>query len=224
MASNIVPDTIDDAYPVAGQDNDSQGFRDNFNIIKTNFTYAKQEIETLQDDTAKTNADNNFFENENFRYISKQESIKASSTNASDEDKEINLTNGHHHLVTIANADRTLTFTGWTAHTDDGIQPDGEYQEMIVHIQGDGTPRTVTFASKNAAGTDTADYWVQNTSRQDISGASTDASGLRIDWFAGAAQIITTDVTNRVHKIKAYTMDNGNSLYLEYIGTFNKIT
>ena len=41
MASNIVPDTIDDAYPVAGQDNDSQGFRDNFNIIKTNFTYAK---------------------------------------------------------------------------------------------------------------------------------------------------------------------------------------
>ena len=63
MASNIVPDTIDDTYPVAGQDNNSQGFRDNFNIIKTNFTSAKSEIETLQDNTAKTNADNVFFEN-----------------------------------------------------------------------------------------------------------------------------------------------------------------
>ena len=58
MASNIVPDTIDDAYPVAGEDNDSQGFRDNFNIIKTNFTYSKSEIEDLQDNTAKTNTDN----------------------------------------------------------------------------------------------------------------------------------------------------------------------
>ena len=36
MASNIVDTTIDETYPVAGVDNDSQGFRDNFNIIKTN--------------------------------------------------------------------------------------------------------------------------------------------------------------------------------------------
>ena len=207
MASNIVPDTIDDAYPVAGQDNDSQGFRDNFNIIKTNFTYAKSEIETLQDDTAKTNATNVFFENENSRYISRLESIKASSSNASDEDKEIDLSNGHHHIVTIANADRTLTFTGWTAHVDDGVAPDGEYQEMIVHIQGDGVPRTVTFASKNASGTDTDTYWVQDATE-----------------FSGAKQISTTDVTNRIHKVKAYTWDNGVNLYLEYIGTFNRLS
>ena len=30
MASNINPNNIDTTYPVAGQDNDSQGFRDNF--------------------------------------------------------------------------------------------------------------------------------------------------------------------------------------------------
>ena len=35
MASNIISSTIDESYPVAGQDNDTQGFRDNFNIIKT---------------------------------------------------------------------------------------------------------------------------------------------------------------------------------------------
>ena len=48
MASNINDAGINKDYPVAGQDNDSQGFRDNFNVIKTNFTNAKSEIETLQ--------------------------------------------------------------------------------------------------------------------------------------------------------------------------------
>ena len=37
MASNITYTTIDEQFPVAGQDNDSQGFRDNFSIIKENF-------------------------------------------------------------------------------------------------------------------------------------------------------------------------------------------
>jgi hypothetical protein len=48
MASNINPNNIDTAYPVAGQDNDSQGFRDNFTNIKTNFEFAEQEIDDLQ--------------------------------------------------------------------------------------------------------------------------------------------------------------------------------
>ena len=48
MASNINPNNIDVTYPIAGQDNDSQGFRDNFTNIKTNFTYAETEIEDLQ--------------------------------------------------------------------------------------------------------------------------------------------------------------------------------
>ena len=34
MASNINTNTIDENYPVAGIDNDSQGFRDNFTSIK----------------------------------------------------------------------------------------------------------------------------------------------------------------------------------------------
>jgi len=48
MASNINPNNIDGAYPVAGQDNDSQGFRDNFTNTKTNFGYAAAEISDLQ--------------------------------------------------------------------------------------------------------------------------------------------------------------------------------
>lgn len=48
MTSAINPQNIDGAYPVAGQDNDSQGFRDNFTNIKNNFTYAAEEISDLQ--------------------------------------------------------------------------------------------------------------------------------------------------------------------------------
>jgi hypothetical protein len=48
MTSQVNPNNIDGTYPVAGQDNDSQGFRDNFTNIRNNFTFAKAEIEDLQ--------------------------------------------------------------------------------------------------------------------------------------------------------------------------------
>ena len=48
MASNINANNIDGTYPVAGVDNDSQGFRTNFTNIKNNLTYAKSELEDLQ--------------------------------------------------------------------------------------------------------------------------------------------------------------------------------
>jgi hypothetical protein len=48
MTSAINPNNIDGAFPVAGRDNDSQGFRDNFTNTKNNFAYAKEEIENLQ--------------------------------------------------------------------------------------------------------------------------------------------------------------------------------
>lgn len=48
MTSNINPNNIDGTYPVAGQDNNSQGFRDNFTNTKTNFQYAADEITDLQ--------------------------------------------------------------------------------------------------------------------------------------------------------------------------------
>ncbi len=44
MTSSINPGNIDGTFPTACQDNDSQGFRDNFTNIKNNFTFAKSEI------------------------------------------------------------------------------------------------------------------------------------------------------------------------------------
>jgi len=48
MTSAINPNNIDGTYPIAGQDNNSQGFRDNFTNTKTNFEFAAEEITELQ--------------------------------------------------------------------------------------------------------------------------------------------------------------------------------
>ena len=48
MTSQINPNNINGAYPVAGQDNNSQGFRDNFTNTQTNFQFAANEITDLQ--------------------------------------------------------------------------------------------------------------------------------------------------------------------------------
>jgi hypothetical protein len=58
--SSINSTDIDAEYPVAGQDNDSQGFRDNFTTIKNSLATAKSEITTLESTTAKLNATNDF--------------------------------------------------------------------------------------------------------------------------------------------------------------------
>jgi hypothetical protein len=56
MTSQINPNNIDDEYPVAGQDNNTRGFRENFRFIKNNFTAAKNEITALQNTSAVTGA------------------------------------------------------------------------------------------------------------------------------------------------------------------------
>lgn len=66
MASLVNPSNINGNFPIAGQDNDSQGFRDNFTNIRNNFTFIKAEVEDLQAKTVLKSAligstlDNNF--------------------------------------------------------------------------------------------------------------------------------------------------------------------
>jgi len=56
MTSQINPNLINGAYPVAGQDNSTKGMRDNFTNIKTNFTFAAAEISALQSSVVTSGA------------------------------------------------------------------------------------------------------------------------------------------------------------------------
>ena len=58
--SDIVYSTIDEAYPVAGVDNDTQGFRDNFNTIKAALTVAKTELSDFKNHGVRKDVSNTF--------------------------------------------------------------------------------------------------------------------------------------------------------------------
>jgi len=60
VSSNINYLSINENYPVAGQDNDTQTLRDNFDTIKTSLRVAGEEITNLQENGARTDEDNNF--------------------------------------------------------------------------------------------------------------------------------------------------------------------
>lgn len=114
MASNIVPGNVDGTYPKAGQDNSSQGMRDNFSAIKNNFTEAKTEIEDLQTNKASLNASSNFSDNEitQAKFKDTSETVYAHGTTGG----EITLNHGNGHYQTITtNAAITLSFTNLPA-------------------------------------------------------------------------------------------------------------
>ena len=63
MTSAINFTSINENFPVAGQDNDTQVFRDNFDTIKRSLQSAQEEITDLQANTAKLNLTNDFEKN-----------------------------------------------------------------------------------------------------------------------------------------------------------------
>ena len=125
MASNIVPGNIDGTYPKAGQDNSSQGFRDNFTAIENNFTEAKSEIEAMQTNKANLNAVNNFNGSQINNAVMKDngETVFAHGSIAGGA-ITLNHENGHYQTATIT-ANTTFTFINF---------PTGSMGRMILDI------------------------------------------------------------------------------------------
>jgi hypothetical protein len=126
MTSAINPNDIDGTYPVAGQDNNSQGFRDNFTNTKTNFQYASNEITDLQNKAVLkaaltgTALDNDMagspLSNAN---ISDFSAIVAQLGNQSGS-VTIDYVDGHYQTVTTSGS-MSLAFTNWPAAGNFGI-------------------------------------------------------------------------------------------------------
>lgn len=60
MPSNINYASINENFPVPGQDNDTQVFRDNFDTIKNSLSTAKTEVGDVLDNGARIDQDNDF--------------------------------------------------------------------------------------------------------------------------------------------------------------------
>jgi hypothetical protein len=162
--SSIYPNNINGSYPIAGQDNDSQGFRDNFTNVKNNLTFAKTEIEDLQTSAIlKTGLAGTTLNNEmnnaqlkGAQLIKTVETIKDWATQTS---VEISFADGHYQKVTTGGPFTISAFTNWptsglyaklrleivisTSATDTVTLPSA-VSVGLINIQG-AVGQTITF-------------------------------------------------------------------------------
>lgn len=194
MPSNIISETIDGAYPVAGIDNDTQGFRDNFTIIKTGLTTATSEITALQANTAKLDESNDFngsdISDANFSLnTEKYHNIGTVITG-----QNISVLNGPYQSMTINLSEGTSTINFALADW-----PDRDHvSKMTVQLLGNDTPKSVTFTVESGG---TIKY---NSSYPRTAGTAT----------------VTVDSSTDPIIIDFWTYNQGTTVYAEYRGRF----
>jgi hypothetical protein len=125
--SNINPQSIDGAYPIAGQDNNSQGFRDNFTNTVNNFTFAAAELTDLQQNAVlkaalgsvgQTGTPTNDL---NYAYLTHAQlkgTVETNNrlSNVTSGSFTIDWATGHYQSVPLVGTSATLTFAAnWPA-------------------------------------------------------------------------------------------------------------
>lgn len=143
MTSAITATQIDETYPVAGIDNDTQGFRDNFNYIKIGLSTAADEITALQANTAKLNADNDFNNQIQSGAVFKDNQYSLSNYGTGsgiDNQITLNFGNADYQFYRL---DDDVTFiidntSGFSA---------SNMQKIVLELASDGGSYTVDFSS-----------------------------------------------------------------------------
>lgn len=150
MTSQVNPNNIDGTYPVAGQDNDSQGFRDNFTNIRNNLTFAKAEIEDLQNKVVlksallNTTLDNDFAGNAivNPTFTGYRETYN--NIGAVTGAVTITFANGNFQKITMAGS-TTLTFSFPASSA-------GQYASVKLWVSNPNASYTLTLPSSVTLG------------------------------------------------------------------------
>jgi len=159
MTSAINPNDIDGAYPVAGQDNDSQGFRDNFTNTKTNFQYAADEITDLQTKAVLkaaltgTTLDNNMNGSLLYNFTAKQVSGTVNAIGTTSGVVTLNYENGSYQTLTTAGS-VTLGFTNFPAS--------GVAASIVLRITVASIAHTLTLPAAVSIGTDNLQGYASN--------------------------------------------------------------
>ena len=189
MASNINPNNIDGSYPVAGQDNNSQGFRDNFTNIKVNFQYAEEEINDLESNailkaaltgsTLDNNMSNNTIYAVNLNDVSTTR-IAATGTSGT---VTLNYASGQYQTVAPSTGSITLAFTNFPASGYFGI--------LRVQITVSNLAYTVTLPGAVTLGT----TGIQGYSGGVITFAATGTYVFDFSTSDGGTTVTINDVT-----------------------------
>jgi hypothetical protein len=141
--SNINNNIINENFPIAGQDNDTQVFRDNFSAIKDNFGFAKEEIEDLQDNTARTDQSTGF--NNNLISFAVLENVREKFIFLGgalvESPQEISLTSGSYQAFGV-NGPISINFTDFPSELDVNKSVGRVTLEITATV---GAPKVITL-------------------------------------------------------------------------------
>jgi hypothetical protein len=149
--SNINYASINENFPVAGQDNDTQVFRDNFDTIKTSLRYAKEELEVLQDSAtgaARLNAQNDFNGNEitNAKFVNNVEKVfNGGNWNVSS--CQVDYLNGNYQIFKFGTPGGTVAVDFVNLPVNEVVPGVGR---IMLELYTDGTTQTVTFTASGS--------------------------------------------------------------------------
>ena len=195
MTSQINYSAVNTAYPVAGQDNNSQGFRDNFAAISAGLAQANVEITTLQTNGVDVTQSTNNLQGtilENGQY-SQFNGVFYNAGIITSSGALINVNNGPMQQVTLS-ASCTLTFANWPAS--------GQYSVVRLIIFGNqSNSYTATLATTNSG-----KFYIST------------------GWNGGTASAPTVAVgnTGKYEVIEAWTVD-GTNVFLKSVGEYQNI-
>lgn len=147
MTSQINFASINENFPVAGQDNDTQVFRDNFDTIKRSLQSAQEEITSLQDNTAKLNLTNDFEKNTITRAVFQNCRDQKFDGGIIETDLTIDFENGPYQIFrfkTNSNID-FLNLPGDPQITDEVVPIGVGKITLEIYKNGSETSKTISF-------------------------------------------------------------------------------
>lgn len=189
MASQINPNDIDGSYPVAGQDNNSQGFRDNFTNTKTNFTYAAGEITDLQNNVllksalTGTTLDNDMNGGLLYGALIQDFSATRVAIGTVSGSQTVNYASGHYQTLTTSGS-VTLAFSNFPTTGTQGW--------IIVRVTVASTAHTLTLPAA----------------------VGTSASASSVLGIQGISSNVITFNETGTYEFQFHTEDGGTTIYL----------
>jgi len=160
MTSQINPNDINGAYPVPGQDNDSQGFRTNFTNTQTNFQYAAAEITNLQNNVllkaALTGTTLNNNANGQLLYNFKSQQVSATVN-------PLGTTSGSVTLNWALGSYQTLTTSGSVVLGFSNFPASGAEGSIVLQITVTNTAHTLQLSPAVTVGTANLQGYVPST-------------------------------------------------------------
>lgn len=159
MTSQINFNNIDGTYPVAGQDNSSQGFRDNFTNTKNNFEIAYNEITDLQSKAIlKSPLNNGIFNNDmqgnlianpKFQGIREQIYNLGASVSGS---INVDFNTGAYQTMTLAGSTTIGSFANFSG-------TNGSFARLKLEVTVPNSEYTLTFPSTVSINVDYIAGW-----------------------------------------------------------------